>query len=196
MLQGPDEVLSFWLDECSPSDWYASDPALDSAITERFKDTWTAAMEGKFGLWLTYPTGALAYVILLDQFSRNMFRGTGAAFSSDRAALAAAKVAIDHGWDLRVDAPARQFFYMPLMHSENLCDQERCIRLIAERMPEGGGSSLLHAKAHRDVIRTFGRFPYRNDALQRRSTQPELSYIAAGGYGSTVRALQHPTAAA
>jgi len=82
----------------------------------------------RFCQWLTYPTGALAYVILLDQFSRNMFRGTGAAFSSDRAALAAAKVAIDHGWDLRVDAPARQFFYMPLMHSENLCRQSapRC----------------------------------------------------------------------
>jgi uncharacterized protein (DUF924 family) len=173
MIAAPDEVLSFWLDEKSPEDWYKADDSLDQEIRERFGDTWQAAMDGKFGLWLTYPSGALAYIVLTDQFSRNMFRGTGKAFASDRVALTASKIAIDRQWDLRIDEPARQFFYMPLMHSESL-----------------GDSNLLHAKAHREVIRKFGRFPYRNDALSRRYTQIEKDYIQAGGYGSTVRDQQ------
>ena len=168
MIAAPDDVLSFWLDEKKPSDWYQASDDLDQEIRDRFGATWQAAMEGKFGLWLTYPSGAMAYIILMDQFSRNMFRDTGKAFASDKAALAAAKVSIDRRWDMRIDEPARQFFYMPLMHSENLCDQERCIRLMKERMPKTGENSLLHAKAHREVIRKFGRFPYRNDALSRR----------------------------
>ena len=194
MIAAPDEVLSFWLDEKSPEDLYKADDSLDQEIRERFGDTWQAAMDGKFGLWLTYPSGALAYIVLTDQFSRNMFRGTGKAFASDRVALTASKIAIDRQWDLRIDEPARQFFYMPLMHSESLCDQERCIRLMKERMPNSGDSNLLHAKAHREVIRKFGRFPYRNDALSRRYTQIEKDYIQAGGYGSTVRDQQLVTA--
>ena len=157
---------------------------------------WEEACEGKFSLWMTYPSGTLAYIILTDQFSRNMFRGTGKAFASDRPALAAAKSAIEKGWDLRIDEPARQFFYMPLMHSESLCDQDRCVRLMCERMPAGRENNLLHAQAHREVIRQFGRFPYRNDALGRESTTPERAYLAAGGYGNTVRGLQDPVQAA
>jgi len=190
MLAGPDDVLSFWLDEKSPEDWYKADDTLDQEILERFGATWNEAMLGKFGLWLTYPTGALAYIVLMDQFPRNMFRGQAKSFASDKVALAAAKVAIDRSWDMRIDEPARQFFYMPLMHSENLCDQERCIRLIKERMPAQGQSNLLHGRAHRDVIRKFGRFPYRNEVLSRRTTQPEQEYLEQGGYGSTVRELE------
>lgn len=190
MIAAPDDVLSFWLDEKQPEDWYKADDSLDQEIRDRFGETWQAAMDGKFGLWLTYPSGALAYILLTDQFSRNMFRDTREAFASDRLALAAAKIAIDRKWDMRIDEPARQFFYLSLMHSENLCDQERCIRLMKERMPKTGESNLLHAKAHREVIRKFGRFPYRNDALSRRFTQTEKEYIHAGGYGSTVRDLQ------
>ncbi|MGH1576985.1 DUF924 family protein [Planktotalea sp.] len=193
-MAAPDDVLSFWLDEKQPSDWYKADESLDQEIRDRFGATWQEAMEGKFGLWLTYPSGALAYIILMDQFPRNMFRDTGKAFASDKAALAAAKVAIDRNWDMRIDEPARQFFYMPLMHSESLCDQERCIRLMKERMPESGDSHLLHAKAHREVIRKFGRFPYRNEALERRFTKTEQDYVQAGGYGSTVRDLQSVSA--
>jgi len=100
MIAAPDEVLSFWLDEKQPSDWYKSDPTLDQEIRDRFGDTWQAAMDGKFGLWLTYPSGALAYIVLLDQFSRNMFRSTGTAFASDKLALAAAKISIDRNWDM------------------------------------------------------------------------------------------------
>ena len=185
-----DEILSFWLDELTPQDWYATDDALDQRIRDRFLTAWNEAVEGAHGLWLTHPNGALAYIILTDQFPRNMFRGSAKAFATDASALAAAKVAIDHKWDLRIAEPARQFFYLPLMHSENLCDQERCVRLMYERMPETGASNLLHAKAHREVIRLFGRFPYRNEALSRPFTTTERDYVADGGYGETVRQLQ------
>ena len=187
---GPEDVLSFWLDEVGPDGWYTADESLDAKISEAFEAAWEGAMEGKYSLWLTYPSGALAYVILTDQFPRNMFRGSGRAFASDRASLTAAKAAIGKGWDMRIDEPARQFFYLPLMHSENLCDQDRCVRLMHERMPEYGASNLLHARAHREVIRQFGRFPYRNEALDRNSTGAESDYVSAGGYGQTVRELQ------
>ncbi|MEO0936972.1 MAG: DUF924 family protein [Pseudomonadota bacterium] len=190
MTAKADDVLKFWLDECEPKDWYAQNDALDAQIGARFRAEWEAASEGRHALWLTYPSGALAYIILTDQFPRNMFRNDPRAFALDHAALAAAKSAIDKGWDMRIDAPARQFFYLPLMHSENLCDQSRAVRLICERMPEHGGANLLHARAHREVIRQFGRFPYRNDALGRTSTAAEEAYMSAGGYGSTVRALE------
>ena len=184
-----EDVLEFWLDKTGPDGWYAIDPKLDQEIRDRFMAAWQAACDGSYSMWLTYPSGALAYIILMDQFPRNMFRGEAQAFSSDPIALAAAKVAINQGWDLKIDEPARQFFYLPLMHSENLCDQERCVRLMAERMPQGA-SNLLHAKAHRQVIREFGRFPYRNDALDRRSTAHERDFIDQGGYGQAVQKLQ------
>ncbi|HBS48925.1 MAG TPA: DUF924 domain-containing protein [Rhodobacteraceae bacterium] len=189
-MTGSNEILEFWLDELSPADWYKEDAALDAKIRQRFEATWTRVAQGALAQWLTYPSGALAYIILTDQFPRNMFRGEARAFSTDRAALAAAKCAIDKGWDLKIDEPARQFFYLPLMHSENLCDQERCVRLMLERMPETGAANLLHARAHREVIRQFGRFPYRNTALARATTAQEAEYVAAGSYGETVRSLQ------
>ncbi len=187
---GPEDILKFWLDEVTEKGWYAQDDALDETIRETFLTTWEQACEGRFSLWLTYPSGTLAYIILTDQFPRNMFRGSGQAFASDRMALAAAKNAIHKKWDQKIDEPARQFFYLPLMHSENLCDQDRCVRLLKERMPETGAANLLHARAHRDVIRQFGRFPYRNEALLRHSTAPERAYVRGGGYGETVRTLQ------
>ncbi|MDO6585019.1 DUF924 family protein [Salipiger sp. 1_MG-2023] len=188
-MKGPEEILSFWLDEVGARKWYAQDAALDDRIRDEFQETWEAAMEGRFGLWLTYPSGALAYIVLLDQFSRNMFRGEARAFSADEVALAAAKQAIWRGWDLKIEEPARQFFYLPLMHSENLCDQDRCIRLMKERMPESGASNLLHARAHREVIRDFGRFPTRNVALSRATTASERDFVERGGYGETLRKL-------
>lgn len=189
-MVGPEEVLAFWLDEVGPDGWYEVDAELDARITEKFRHAWEGARQGRYSLWLTYPSGALAYIILTDQFPRNMFRGTGDAFATDRAALAASKAAIDKRWDMKIDEPARQFFYLPLMHSESLCDQERCVRLVVERMPQEGASNLLHARAHREVIRQFGRFPYRNDALERSTTASEAAYVSGGGYGQTVRELQ------
>jgi uncharacterized protein (DUF924 family) len=194
-MVGPDDVLKFWLDECSPAQWYVEDDALDQEICDRFLESWEGACNGRHSMWLTYPNGALAYIILLDQFPRNMFRGSAKSFASDRAGVAAAKSAIDKGWDMRVDEPARQFFYMPLMHSENSCDQDRCVRLMCERMPEHGPNNLLHARAHREVIRQFGRFPYRNEALGRKGSAHEAKYLADGGYACTLRGLQADIAA-
>lgn len=186
----PEDILEFWLDETGPSGWYEASDALDEAIRTRFLTAWEEACQGKFSLWLTYPSGALAYIILTDQFSRNMFRGSDKAFASDKLALAVAKLSIQRNWDMKIDEPARQFFYLPLMHSENLCDQDRCVRLMCERMPETRQNNLLHARAHRDVIRQFGRFPYRNAALGRKVTPLEQTYLDSGGYGSTLRTLQ------
>ena len=194
-MVSPDEVLSFWLDDVGEDGWYKVSDELDKRILDRFHDAWVKAREGAYALWLTYPTGTLAYTILMDQFPRNMFRGNAQSFATDRAALAASKAAINRKWDLRVDEPARQFFYLPMMHSENLCDQERCIRLMCERMPQSGADNLLHARAHREVIRQFGRFPYRNEALGRATTLPERAYIEAGGYGMTLQQLQSADAA-
>ncbi len=189
-MVGPEDILEFWLDEVGEKGWYLQDDELDETIRQKFENTWEAACEGRYSLWLTYPSGTLAYIILTDQFPRNMFRGSAKAFSSDVISLAAAKNAIHKTWDMKIDEPARQFFYLPLMHSENLCDQERCVRLMKERMPQSGESNLLHARAHRAVIRKFGRFPYRNEALLRHSTAPEIAYVEQGGYGQTVRTLQ------
>tara|TARA_X000000368_G_scaffold245379_1_gene193884 strand:+ start:811 stop:1386 length:576 start_codon:yes stop_codon:yes gene_type:complete len=185
----PDKILGFWLDETDSKQWYNSSKKLDSVILREFYPTWVSIMDGKFGMWLTYPSGSLAYILVLDQFSRNMFRGSSKAFSSDYVALAAAKQAIKHKFDLAIDEPGRQFFYLPLMHSESLQDQERCIRLMHERMPVEGMNNLLHARAHREVIRKFGRFPTRNEALSRRNTALEADYMKNGGYGITYTQL-------
>jgi uncharacterized protein (DUF924 family) len=188
-MANPEEILAFWLDEVGPQGWYEASPELDAKIRERFLADWERARDGGMSLWLTYPSGTLAYIILTDQFPRNMHRGAGAAFATDAIARAAAKMAIDRNWDMRIDEPARQFFYLPLMHSEYLADQERCVRLMMTRMPETGASNLVHARAHREVIRRFGRFPYRNEALARPTHGPEAAFLAAGGYGAMVREL-------
>ncbi|MCT4558865.1 MAG: DUF924 domain-containing protein [Pelagimonas sp.] len=189
-MSSPEEILKFWLDDVGPAGWYKQDPALDDEIRQRFEADWERLRDGGCGLWMTYPSGMLAALILADQFPRNMFRGEGKAFATDGKARALAKQAIARNWDLRIDEPARQFFYLPLMHSEILSDQERCVRLMLERMPEGGASNLLHARAHRAVIREFGRFPYRNPALSRRATAAEQDYVEKGGYGYTLQAFQ------
>jgi uncharacterized protein (DUF924 family) len=184
-----DEVLAYWLDELGPKGWYEGGAELDAEIRTRFEADWQQAMAGGLGLWLTYPSGVLAYLILTDQFSRNMFRGTAAAYRSDRLALPAARRAVARNWDLTIDPPARQFFYMPFEHSESLPDQEHSVRLMKERMP-ASPELLLHARAHREVIRKFGRFPYRNAHLGRNSTAAETAYVEAGGYRVTLAALK------
>ena len=189
-MVSPEEVLRFWLDEVGPDGWYKASEALDAQIRERFASAWDNVHAGAYGLWLTYPSGTLAYIILTDQVPRNMFRGEARAYDTDRAARMAAIVAIKRGWDLRIDEPARQFFYLPLMHSENLYDQDRCVRLLCERMPVHGADTLIHARAHREAIRRFGRFPHRNAALGRRSTATERAFEAEGGYGTLVREVR------
>lgn len=193
-MVGPDDILRFWLDECKPEQWFIEDQNFDTQIRNNFVETWQKVAEGQFSLWLTYPNGVLAYIILTDQLPRNMFRSDSRAFSTDRAALAAAKSAISKGWDLRVDPHIRHFFYMPLEHSENLYDQDRAVRLIHERLDNP--KYLLHARAHREIIRQFGRFPHRNLLMKRKTTSVEQVHIDAGGYQSVVRSLEKKDKAA
>ncbi|TDL84160.1 DUF924 domain-containing protein [Palleronia sediminis] len=189
-MSTPDEVLGFWLDEVGPSGWYNGSEALDAEIRDRFLGDWEALRAGGLSLWLTASRSALAYIIVADQFPRNMFRDDPRAFALDAMALSAAKVAISRRWDLRIAEPERQFFYLPLMHSENLCDQDRCVRLMSMRMPETGAENLLHARAHREVIRRFGRFPHRNAALDRPMQRAERVFLNAGGYGALLRDMK------
>jgi len=184
------EIIRFWVDEVGPEGWYNSTEELDARIQERFGEAWEMAAAGDLRDWSCDPDKSLALLILLDQFPRNMFRGLGRAFDTDRKALCIAKKAIERGFDLHADEPLRQFFYLPLMHSECLTDQERCVRLMKARMPTVGAGNLLHAKVHREVIRKFGRFPYRNDALNRDTTAKEVAYLNSGGYGETMREVQ------
>ncbi len=193
-MTNPDEILNFWLDETGPKGWYLGGAELDQTVRDRFQNAHKRACEGALSLWLTYPSGTLAYIILTDQFSRNMFRDTPEAFGSDKLARAAAKAAISKGWDLRIDGPARQFFYMPLVHSECLSDQDRAVRLIKTRMTDDGADNIDHARAHREIIRMFGRFPFRNAALGRNSSPEEDAFMSEGGYRGIMDKLQKKAA--
>ncbi len=189
-MVNPNVVSNFWLEEIGPSGWYRGGEELNAQIRSKFQGIWEQALAGELCAWQTKPDTMLSFLILTDQFPRNMFRGQAKAFATDKLARAAAKQAIHHEWDLRVPEPARQFFYLPLMHSECLTDQDRCVRLMLTRMPETGEDNLLHAKAHREIIRLFGRFPFRNTALARSSRDEEQDFIEQGGYGRTLEELR------
>jgi uncharacterized protein (DUF924 family) len=183
------QVTDFWLSECSPSDWYRGDPEFDAQCSARFGSALADLKAGLLQSWRSAPDTTLAYLLLADQLSRNIHRGTAEAFASDALARAAAKQAIALDWDRRIAEPQRQFFYMPLVHSEYLEDQDRAVRLLVQRMPETGADNLLHARAHREVIRKFGRFPARNVALGRKSSGAEMAYLESNGYSALLEAL-------
>ncbi|MEQ8365275.1 MAG: DUF924 family protein [Roseicyclus sp.] len=183
----PEVVLRFW-EEAGPEAWYKKDDAFDQAIRDQFGALWEDARGGGCDGWSTSARGALARIILLDQFPRNMFREDARAFATDDLGRQTARYAIDRSWDLQIEGSLRQFFYMPLMHSEKVADQDKCVRLIKERMSDG--NNLLHARAHREIIRRFNRFPYRNAALGRTSTAAESDFMESGGYGAIVSALE------
>lgn len=184
-MHQPQEILDFWTG-LGPRGWYAVDAAVDDAIRHRFGDLWEEAREGGFADWRAAPEGALAYLILTDQFPRNMFRGEARAFATDARALDCARHAVAQRFDDHVEGPIRQFFWLPFMHSEDPADQARSVAIFEARMP---GDSALHARAHAEVIRRFGRFPYRNAALGRASTPEEERFLAEGGYRTVVAAL-------
>lgn len=171
-----EDVLAFWF--ADPARWFRKDPAFDAEIHARFGALHAAIEAGEHEAWRTTPRGALAYVIALDQFARNMFRGTPRSFASDPRALAAATAAIARGDAAALTPPERVFLYMPLMHSEDLADQDRCVALFAAL---GIAENLAFAEAHRAVIRRFGRFPHRNAILGRPSTPEEIAFLAEPG---------------
>lgn len=184
----PVEVLDYWLDEVGPEGWYAGGEALDAAIRDRWADLWQAAHDGGLEHWIDGPAPTLAYLVITDQFPRNMHRGSALAFATDARARAAARAALDAGWDMMVPEPERQFMYLPFEHSEDAADQDLSVRLFTERMP-GAADNILHARVHAKVIRRFGRFPYRNAALGRVSTPEEQAFVDGGGYPALVRAM-------
>ncbi len=183
------DVTRFWVEEVGPAGWYKADDALDAQIRDRFLATWEAAHSGDMYEWCHDGAGVLGFLILTDQLPRNMFRGDPRSFATDVLARTAAKLAIHRRWDLSVPEPERQFFYLPLMHSENLEDQDRCIRLMSDRLPETGESNVRHARAHREIVRLFGRFPFRNEALGRMTLPKEQVFLDTGGYGAVLNAL-------
>lgn len=178
----PQAITRFWLEDVGEKGWYTRSDALDETIRQRFRPTWDRAAELAPG-WAETAQGALAALILTDQFPRNMFRDDPRAFATDPLARDLARAAIDRGFHLQIDPPARQFVFMPFEHSEDLADQDRAMALFAEFMP---GESLLHARLHRDTIAKFGRFPWRNAALNRQPTAAETRVMQGGGYGALV----------
>ncbi|MCV2880824.1 DUF924 family protein [Actibacterium sp. XHP0104] len=184
------EVRDFWLGEVGPEGWYAGGDELDARIRDRFEDLWLQARKGGLHDWLANPADTLSYLLLTDQFPRNMFRGDAQAFATDAMARTAAKNAIAKEFDMRIPTPERQFFYLPLMHSETMTDQDRCVRLMMLSMPGDDGENLLHARAHREIIRRFGRFPYRNAALSRETSPAEQDFLDKGGYAKIVARLK------
>jgi uncharacterized protein (DUF924 family) len=172
----PQEIIRFWAQEVGDARWFDPDAALDAEIAHRFGDTYALARDGKLAAWQNSAEGALALLILLDQFPRNMFRGQAEPFATDRQALAIAERAIALGFDLEVSPPLRCFFYLPFTHSERMPDQERGVALTAERLGRDS-KGYAYALLHRDVIAKFGRFPGRNVALGRQSTPEELEFL-------------------
>jgi uncharacterized protein (DUF924 family) len=175
---GPTDVLAFWR-AAGPGKWFTKDPAFDAEITRRFLDLWRAAADGELATWEGTAEGALALTIVLDQFSRNMFRGHARTFEADAFARAVAERAIARGFDRQVPYAERQFFYLPLMHSEHLPDQDRCVELARGY---GDDKFTKYAEQHADIIRRFGRFPHRNAMLGRASTPEEQAFLADGGF--------------
>jgi len=179
------EILEFWFGEpprIERVEWFRKDPAFDATIRERFGPTIAAACAGALGEWCHDPHGALARVIVLDQFTRNAYRGTPAAFSGDARALATAEDAIAAGFDQRLCGYERWFLYMPFVHSEDRAKQDRAIALFTTLAAETGlDSALPWTKRHANVIHRFGRFPHRNAILGRTSTPEEIAFLATPG---------------
>ena len=178
----PEEINRFWIEDCGPKLWYQPTAQLDATIRDRFMAAWIDAPRLTAD-WAGTAEGALAALILTDQFPRNMFRKDARAYATDPLARRLARAAIDAGHDLATPEPARQFFYLPFEHSEDMADQNRAVALFAERMP---GENLRHARLHRAAIAHFGRFPWRNADLDRASTPEEQALLDAGGYGALV----------
>lgn len=182
-MKTPTDILTFWFSEQVKARWYNSTPEFDADIVSQFGNTSQALANGPFphSTWEADPQSTLALIIALDQFPRNMFRSKAEAFQWDQLALGISNRMVDKGWDMDIAVQRRAFVYLPLMHAEDLSAQNRCVELCGSRLDDNG-SSLNHAKAHRDIIEQFGRFPYRNAALGRHSTPEELQFLEGGGY--------------
>ncbi|MCX9157315.1 DUF924 domain-containing protein [Niveibacterium sp. 24ML] len=185
-------VLDFWfLPRHDPAhgearkEWFSKDAGFDAQIARRFGSVIEGALDGAFREWAAEPEGALAYILVLDQFTRNVFRDTARAFAGDRLALAAAEALVADGDDKRLSPAMRVFAYLPFEHAESVAHQDRAVTLfglLAAQWPQAA-PYLDYARRHRDVILRFGRFPHRNAQLGRATTEVERHYLAQPGAG-------------
>jgi uncharacterized protein (DUF924 family) len=176
-LEAAREVIDFWV-EAGPGLWFAKDPDFDRRFRERFLALHEAAAHGELTHWRTAPEGALALILLLDQFPRNAFRGTPRMYATDAAAREIAGAAVDADYDQRFPPELRTFFYLPFAHSESLADQERSVALNLGL----GEPNISHARRHHGIVLRFGRFPHRNPILGRPMRPEEQQFLDEGGY--------------
>jgi len=173
----PQTIVDFWR-AAGPERWFTKDAEFDAEIVRRFQDIYERAALGELDAWAEEPTGALALVILLDQFPRNMFRGDPRMFATDAKAREISRMALARGDEMTVGEDVNQFLAMALMHSEDLADQEACVAWMEKIGPE----NVSYAVEHRDIVERFGRFPHRNVVLDRASTPEEHAFLADGGF--------------
>jgi uncharacterized protein (DUF924 family) len=178
MSAHPQDIIGFW-ESAGPSRWWARSAAFDEACRLRFEPTHHAAARGNYSAWEETAEGALALLIALDQFPRNLYRGSAHAFATDPLARRIARKAVAAGFDEAFAPPMRGFFYMPFEHSEDLADQKLAVELFAACGDEEG---LKWARVHLDIIERFGRFPHRNPALGRITTAEEQAFLDEGGF--------------
>ncbi len=178
LLVTAQDVLAFWR-EAGEARWFTKDAAFDTQLRERFAHLLDEAKDGQLASWTASDDGLLALILVLDQFPRNIFRNDARAFATDAMARQLTHEAIARGADQRIDPKLRAFVYMPLMHSEELADQDRSVALYRAL---GNAHNLKFAKLHADIIRKFGRFPHRNAVLGRATTPEEAAFLAEGGF--------------
>jgi len=172
------DILSFWFEEIDPSKWWVKDEKFDEHIKQQFLELHTSANKGELFEWRNTAKGRLAEIIILDQFSRNMFRDTAQAFSSDPLALALSQEAILAGGHIKLSQIERSFLYMPFMHSESLIIHETAVKLYKEN---GIESNFDFELRHKAIIKQFGRYPHRNNILARASTDAEIEFLKQPG---------------
>jgi uncharacterized protein (DUF924 family) len=191
---GPEDVLTFWLGPrggpplANADRWYVKDPTFDAEVRARFESTLQRATQGELDDWKTTPRGVLAFVILLDQLSRNMYRNTPRAFDQDGLACETALAALAAGGDRELEAVERSFLYMPLVHAEDVDLQHKCVAAFERLVPVAPepvrdfiAIALDYAKRHAQIVERFGRFPHRNTILGRTSTSEEIEFLREAG---------------
>lgn len=174
ILLTPESIIGFWYSDKVKSKWFNSSIEFDKEIKSNYEDVWKNALRGEYSSWRDSAEGCLALTIILDQFPLNIFRGQMESFSSETVAIKVTKHAVAQGLDKDIDKDKVSFLYMPLMHSENIEDQNLSVKLFEQA---GLIENLRFAKHHRDIIKLYGRFPHRNKILQRESSKDEVDYL-------------------
>lgn len=168
------EVVDFWYSTRVEKQWFSSTPELDKEILDKYGSIWEQAFTGDLDGWMSEPEGCLALVIILDQFPLNMFRGTAKSFKSESKSIEVTKHVLKHQFEKKLDKNKLAFLFMPLMHSENLLDQDLSVSLFKEHKIDG---NIRFAEHHQRIIRQYGRFPHRNRILGRENTTDEIRYL-------------------